>query len=231
MAGYITWLLLRHQAGVHTVHWVQAGAGPATPHRAEGQQESDDDILQCTSIHQYGVKFKQKFKSELIKLWPGVGREFKACIQSWEHLRHPRGPQCSAAVLQGAGSGRPWDTPYSLYVTISSISNYDHHATLAGSQGAATWHSSCHQPAPATSPGPHTRCAVKVLVHNFRRNMSAPAWRWLWHCMCQVRVIFRKWSLPVIIIQHSAYTKNWEPSCHDVRGSLRIHSYCLMWSY
>ena len=27
-------------------------------------------------------RFKQKFKSELIKLWPGVGREFKACIQS-----------------------------------------------------------------------------------------------------------------------------------------------------
>ena len=149
-------------------------------------------------------------------------------------LRTPKTPswpavQCCSAA--GGGSGRPWDTPYSLYVTISSISNYDHHATLAGSQGAATWHSSCHQPAPATSPGPHTRCAVKVLVHNFRRNMSAPAWRWLWHCMCQVRVIFRKWSLPVIIIQHSAYTKNWEPSCHDVRGSLRIHSYCLMWSY
>ena len=55
-------------------------------------------------------------------------------------LRTPKTPswpavQCCSAA--GGGSGRPWDTPYSLYVTISSISNYDHHATLARSQGAA----------------------------------------------------------------------------------------------
>ena len=70
----------------------------------------------------------------------------------------------------------------------------------------------------AASPGPWTKCSIKVLVHNFRRNMSAPAWRWLWHCMCQSRVIFRKWSLPVFISQgRILYTKIWKPSCGAVR--------------
>ena len=162
VAGYITWLLQRHQAGVHTVHWVQAGAGPALPHRAEGQQESDDDILQCTSIHQYGVKFKQKFKSELIKLWPGVGREFKACIQSWEHLRHPRGPQCSAAVLQGAGQADHgthrtlcmWPSVVSV-ITIITPPWPGHKAQLRDTRHVTSQH---QPPAPGLTPGVQSKC-------------------------------------------------------------------------
>ena len=34
--------------------------------------------LQKWILHKYGVEFNQKSKYELIKLWPGVGREFEA---------------------------------------------------------------------------------------------------------------------------------------------------------
>ena len=57
-------------------------------------------------------------------------------------LRTPKTPSWPAVQCCSAAGGgvrqTMGHTVDSLYVTISSISNYDHHATLAGSQGAAT---------------------------------------------------------------------------------------------